>query len=283
MRENDERDWLQALLEEDVGTDVDDFLTTVQQLRQWQVPQPTPEATRLLIAQLEVAVAEPPLTRWQRILNWWPWLLLRSQIRVVQAEIWLASVAVMALGTVVSILSYRPGDMLLPFVFIAPLISAFVVGLLFDGDMLHMLELEDTTPVSTRVLLLARLTLVFGFNLMLGVLGSVVLAVWNADLLLGPLIMTWLAPMTFLSALAFFVSVWVSDALAGGLLSLILWSGHIFLRLNPISPHFLQLLQMPGLSVPAFRPILLLVAVLLVTVALWLVGISDHRLQGAQP
>jgi hypothetical protein len=194
------------------------------------------------VNQLQHELAPPPLTRLQRLQNWWPWLLLSSQLRIVQTEIWLATTVIMAIGTMVSLASYRPGDML-PLVFIAPLLSAFGVGLLYDGDVLHMLELEDTTPVSTRLLLLARLTLVFGFNLALGLLGSIAMALWNADIALWSLVMSWLAPMTFLSALAFLTSVLLSDALAGGLLSLILWSIHIFLRFNPMSHDFWQLIS----------------------------------------
>jgi hypothetical protein len=132
------------------------------------------------------------------------------------------------------------------------------------------------------LLLLARLTLVFGFNLALGLLGSIAMALWNADIALWSLVMSWLAPMTFLSALAFLTSVLLSDALAGGLLSLILWSIHIFLRFNPMSHDFWQLMQMPGLDAPANRPALMFVALLLTVVALWLVGISDRRLRGIE-
>jgi hypothetical protein len=159
-------------------------------------------------------------TRLQTLTSWWPLLLLRSQLRVVQGEIWFASALVIGLGTLVTVLTFEAGSsMMLPLVFLAPVVSGFGVAFLYDGNIVQMLELEDTTPASARILLLARLTLVFGFNLLLMLAGSLILAIALEDVSLWPLVSSWLAPMTFLSALAFFTSVLIKDALVGGFLS----------------------------------------------------------------
>ena len=268
----------QEELDDLMHEEASEFTEVIDRLHQWRAPQPAPEATDALVEYLEPFLNDLSLTRWQRLQSWWPWLLLKSQIRIVQSEIWLASAVVMLAGTVVSVASYRPENML-PLVFLAPILSAFGVGLLYDVDVLQMLELEETTPVSTRLLLLARMTLVFSFNLLLGLLGSWLLAIWETDVSLWPLVLTWLVPMTFLSALAFFISVLSSEAFAGGLLSLVLWSVHIFLRFNPMPHPLLQLLQLAGLNTPSYRPILLWVALLLTIVALWMAGLSDRRLR----
>jgi hypothetical protein len=144
------------------------------------------------------------------------------------------------------------------------------------------LELEDTTPASARILLLARLTLVFGFNLVLMLGSSLVLALLREDISLWLLVSTWLAPMTFLSALAFFISVITKDALAGGLLSLFLWAGHLTFRLVSFDQEIFYVLTLPGLSDQSSRPLLLVVAVVLATVALWLGGMNERNLGGVR-
>jgi hypothetical protein len=149
--------------------------------------------------------------------------------------------------------------------------------MLYDSDVALMLELEDTTRASARMLLPARLTLVFGFNLLLGLLGSVVLAALRAELSLWPLVVSWLVPMTFLSALAFLFSVVFVDALMGGLVSLILWGTHVVLRAAAIQNDFLYLLSLPGLAAPESRPILLSVSLILLAIAVWLIGSSERR------
>jgi hypothetical protein len=126
------------------------------------------------------------------------------------------------------------------------------------------------------LLLLARLTLVFSFNLVLALIGSILLAWFDAEILLVPLIASWLAPMAFLCGLAFFLGIMLADTLAASAFSLALWMIHQILSNvhggNPI----LFLLSLPGLSDPANRPFLMLTSALLVIAALWIMGIKER-------
>jgi hypothetical protein len=140
-----------------------------------------------------------------------------------------------------------------------------------------MLELEESTLASARLLLLARLTLIFGFDLLLAVAGSILLAVVHAEISLMPLILSWLAPMAFLSALAFLMSVMLVDTLAAALFSLALWGAHIFLRNWQTLPEFFVYLSMPGLSAPETRPLLFIAASVIVAAALWIVGLVERK------
>jgi hypothetical protein len=248
----------------------------LQLLEQWPVPQPSAEDTARLVEVLAEAMHPAPMRWYQRLLNLWPLLLLWTQARVVRSEIWIASTLVMVLGTAVTIANVQPQNML-PLALLAPLVSAFGVGMLYDSDVVLMLELEDATRATARVLLLARLTLVFGFNLLLGLLGSVVLTIFRAELSLWPLIVSWLVPMTFLSALAFLLSVMFVDALMGGLVSLILWGMHVVLRAAATQNSFLYLLSLPGLAAPESRTVLLSVSLLLLAIAGWLIGTIERR------
>ena len=80
------------------------------------------------------------------------------------------------------------------------------------------------TPTSPRVILLARVTLVFGYDLILALLSSAVLTLLNATPLgLTSLITTWLGPMAALSALSLLLSVcWNPEGATG--VTLALWS-----------------------------------------------------------
>jgi hypothetical protein len=57
--------------------------------------------------------------------------------------------------------------------------------------------------------LLARLSLVSGYNLLLALAATIALLVIVPPELLGTLILGWLGPMTFLSALALLLSLWI--------------------------------------------------------------------------
>lgn len=275
-------DRLRALLAEDLASldDAESLLPMLSRLDEWSAPQPSPESTAFL---LESLLPELPAreSRLERALAWWPLLLLQAQLRVVRGELWLATGLVMLIGVIVTLATYNPATAsLLPFTILAPVMAALGVALLYDSDIQQMFELEDTTPVSARMLLLARLTLVFGFNLVTGIAGSITLALLRSDLSLWPLILSWLAPMTFLSAFAFFLSVVTSDAFFGIVIGLFVWGGHVLMQFFPRLDTFSFALSLPGLIAVENRPVLFAVALLLVAVATWLAGFNERTFRG---
>ena len=197
----------------------------------------------------------------------WSWLLMRSQTRLVHPATWLASGLVIALGALVTLLLYQPAQTgaELPLVIVAPLVAACGVAFLYGLEADPALELQLATPVSPRLILLARLALLFGFNLAITLACSVLLTVTRAQISLIPLVAAWLAPMTFLSALAFLLSVIFFDSLASVVVCLLLWIA-VAVR------HFIESapLAMPDLLRMASYPAMLIVAPLLVLVALWI-------------
>jgi hypothetical protein len=197
----------------------------------------------------------------------WGWLILRSQVRLVHPATWVASGLVIALGALVTLIFYRSAHTGadLPLVIIAPLVAACGVAFLYGLEADPAMELQLATPVSARLVLMARLALLFGFNLAITLACSVALTLAGAQISLFPLIAAWLAPMTFLTALAFFLSVLFFDSLASVLISLLLWIGTA-LR------HFLQeaTLIIPDVLHANFYPLMLVTAPVLVVLALWL-------------
>jgi hypothetical protein len=280
---------LRNMIREDVGKDIEDneaLVRTVQQLQRWETPEVAPETMlnliELLAAELPQTVGTAPHpNQIEAIWNSWALLLLRSQLRVVSRELWLASALVMALGTVVTLATYNPSiDGMLPLVLLAPVVTAagiaFVYGPLNDPA----LEVELAAPISPRLIALARITLVFCFNLGLGLIGSAVLVLSGSGLTFAPVVAAWLAPMAFLSSLAFLLSVVFFDPLISALFSGVLWMmmnmrNYMQLDIHPL----LELI--PNLLTADARPLIWLMAVVLMGAALWLVG-QDERWLGAQ-
>jgi hypothetical protein len=272
-------DKLRAMLREDIESpeEAEALLATVKQIRGWQAPEASAKASAELLKLLAAEMPAPRKSRLKRLLECWPLLVIYSQARVVRSEIWLASALVMVLGTVVTLTTNSASGGTIPLAILAPLVTAVGVAMLYDSDNEPMLELEDATPVSIRLLLLARLTLVFGFDLALGLAGSTALALLNTEISLWPLVMSWLAPMAFLSGLAFLLSVVFIDSLAGALFSLGLWGLHVIMRSTEPVNTLILALSLPGLAAPETRPVLFGLAALLTGLALWLLGRTERH------
>jgi hypothetical protein len=265
------------MLAEDVESteEAEALFPTVQRLTSWSAPRLAAHETARLVEMLSPEMPRHSSLRRasQRLMDWWPLLLLHAQMRIVRRGIWAASALIIGLGTFVTIASYdtlRSGDAL-PLVWVAPLVAALGVAYLYGPDAELPLEVELATPVSRRLVLLARLALLFGFDLGLGLIGTGVLVMLHSGLSLWPLVMAWLAPMAFLSALAFLVSVLCLDPMAGILIGLALWISQSLARFWTLPP------ILPDLLTTEARPWLILLALLMGVTAMWFAG-RDERL-----
>ncbi len=211
---------------------------------------------------------------WQHIEDWYVFALLKMQLRIVQGEIWVASALIMLLGGVVTLLmsSSQPNSGDLPIVLIAPIVAAGGVSFLYSTDVEEAMEIEQATPTSPQVILLLRLTLVFSFNFVLGVLSSAALTLVNPSYSLAPLIMMWLAPMAFLSSLAFLLSVLFADAGVGLVISMLIWT---IQALNRFLAHSgFSTLPLPDMLSAHTHVWLLIFAGVLLGAALWM---TDYK------
>ena len=145
--------------------------------------------------------------------------LLRSQVFLVQREMWPATASVMALGVIVAFVS-RHAEFIY---FIAPLIAAASLSVLFGPEYDPAHELSLSTPTSSWKLLLARLSIVSAYNLVLALIAMLVLMIAFPPALLGTLALGILAPMCFLSMLALLLSIWIGTSNAI-VISYILWA-----------------------------------------------------------
>jgi len=214
----------------DSPKEADELLPVVQRLVAWQAPVPTRCNTARLIAALGQVLSREPEARFHNppstIRNpKFLWQLMRAQLGVVHREIWWASALVMGLGVLVTLASdaSAPLDATLPFALVAPIVTAVGMAFLYGPTADPAIEIELAAPVSSRMILLARLALVFGFDLGLGLAGSAALSFLHSNISFWPLVSAWLAPMTFLSMLALLLTVLTLDSGLGMLVSLGLW------------------------------------------------------------
>ena len=204
------------------------------------------------------------------------WQLLYAQAFLVQREMWPASAAVMALGIIVALLSNHVEAVY----FIAPLVAAASLSVLFNPEYDPAYELTLATTTSPWKVLLARLSIVSAFNLLLALVAALVLLALVPPDLLGALILGWLAPMAFLSALALLLSLWIGTSNAV-MITYLLWIAQ-YVPYKSVGAWMVS----PGWSsaILAYRqfwhgPMLLfLLALLLIGMALWSANRPASRL-----
>jgi len=262
-------DPLRDKLIEDTGSaaEADQLLSVVRRLPDWPVPVPTAAETDRLVQTITAAMPAPRTNRWRP--PWWS--LLRAQARIVQQEIWIASALVMVLGCGVTLAQPANSPDQLPLILIAPVVAALGIAFLYGPTAEPAAELELATPFSPRLIVLTRLLLVFAFDLALGLLGSALLMLTHGGWSGWSLVTLWLAPMTFLAALAFLLSMIFAEPLIGATICLALWGAQVLRQFLPVE-------RWPTLLSAEAQPWLWLMAVSCAIAALWLAGREERWL-----
>jgi len=262
-------DQLRAWLAEDAPDDAEALLPILGQLRTENAPPPHPDEAARLAAKLGGAM---PRRRWWGLGESLWWLVLRGQLRIIQREIWAASALIMLLGVLTTATQHPTNNAeALSLALLAPIAAAAGVAFIYGPHADPPLELLMALPVSPTLVLLARLALVFGFNLLLGLVSSILLGGLHAQLSPGQIVLAWLLPMTFLSMLAFCLGVLTKEPLLGAAFCLVLR------LLQFTEPDFIAA---PVLTLIANRPLMLSLALILGVLALWIVDREEYWLGG---
>ena len=168
------------------------------------MPAPSPAVLDGALARIGGGRASPPRLAPRLSLAW---QLLLGQLPLVRRELWPASALTVGLGCLVALLVAAPSEAGGPLAVLAPVIAAVGVSLVYGPDNDASLEVALSTPTPPRLVLLARLVLVYGYDIALALAASVVVALTRAEVGLWPLVELWLGPMFFLSALALLLSL----------------------------------------------------------------------------
>jgi hypothetical protein len=156
--------------------------------------------------------------------------VLVGQLPLIQRYLWPGSTFVMGLGFVIAALG-RPGASGLVIQLIAPIVAAIGMTLIYGPEIDPSLEVALATPTSPRLILLARLTLVFGFDLLLTLAAMAGLVPLGRGGPASTLSFEWLGPMLFLSGLALVLSLRFGPTVAMST-ALILWTIRVFVAMD---------------------------------------------------
>jgi Putative zinc-finger len=168
----------------------------------------SPEPTSVVRATLtQAALApQPPPVRGRRAA--FAGELLLAELRLVRPSVWLASVLVMACAVALALTAGNgAGATVLSLV--APLVAVAGVAGVYGPERDPAFEALAVTATSPQVVLLARVTLVFVYDLVLAVAASAVVHLGAAGVGLVDLVAGWLGPMALLSALSLLLAMWV--------------------------------------------------------------------------
>jgi hypothetical protein len=135
------------------------------------------------------------------------WHLLLLQVPLVRQDMWPASALMMLIGVAVAVVTEKTSV----FYFVAPMIAAAMLALIYGVENDPANELTLATATSPAIILFARMALVSAFNLGLTLAASLLVVAFLPQVPFWGLVLTWLAPMAFLSMLALVLSMWMGS------------------------------------------------------------------------
>ncbi len=205
--------------------------------------------------------------------------LVRAQAPLVRGDLWLASAAVMAIGVIVATIVKDAAVLRM----LAPMVAAASIAVIYGPESDPALELTLATGTSPWKILLARLTLVFGYNLALALAATGGMLLFLPAETLSGLVLEWLGPMTFLSAAALVLAFWMGAGNAI-LVTYLAWLVR-FLPDQEIARTYRLDPSLFAAVLDAYRrfwsspPVLVALALVLVVGAAWLAGRQGRHLR----
>ncbi|PKN98769.1 MAG: hypothetical protein CVU42_11165 [Chloroflexi bacterium HGW-Chloroflexi-4] len=138
------------------------------------------------------------------------WQLLKAQTYLIQSELWPVSALVMLIGVLVAVIARKDVVVYL----LSPMMAAATLSMLYGPDHDPANELTRSTATSPWKILLARMSIMSCYNLLLGLIASLGLLFIVKPEMLGTIILGWVGPLAFLSSLALLLSVWWGTGIA---------------------------------------------------------------------
>jgi hypothetical protein len=204
------------------------------------------------------------------------WNILVSQLPIIKREIWPAAAGTMAIGYFAALLAGKIDLIRI----LAPLISAACISLLYGPEHDSASELTRSLPTSPRQILLARIVLVFVYNVVLALIATIAISPFSNTIQTVPFILSWLGPMALLSSLALLLSLVIGTGNAI-IVAYIAWiSQFVYPGMMKFSTQPDQWL-IEGLSLYSaywHEPLWLILSALgLITLSLWILPRMDFR------
>jgi hypothetical protein len=253
----------EALREQGVAPEeLANLVPAVHRLSEWQAPRPSSADTQRLLVQLATAlpalspVRQAIRAHRQRQGAGVRWLLAtaRIQVSLFGPAFWLVSALVTLLGAGVVLSKVLPDQGLLLRAS-GPFLAYLGTSIAFRGTTARALECELVCPPSPVQLALARLVVVLGYDVALGLALSLVLWVGGAEQV-AALMLSWFMPLLLVAGLALALSLRLSIQVAaslayGGWLAALAMDANVNLPLLRLTPATDALLGGIGLALLA--------------------------------
>jgi hypothetical protein len=205
--------------------EIADWAPVARRLGEWPEQRLSPADTQALLAALAPALPQRSAVRAAVRAHYahrhgsLAWLLdtARAQVSILRPTFWLASAVVTLLGIYLELVSRDNASVMLLHA-IGPLLAYLGIAASFRGVGLRMFESEVACPSSPLQLIIARLVIVLGYDVALGLCLS--LAPWlRADHGVSFLAVTlhWLMPLLLVAGLSLVLSLRLPVAMAAGL------------------------------------------------------------------
>jgi hypothetical protein len=204
-----------ALQEQDLPAETaQELLPVLLRLAEWETPPVTPDDTRRLLNRLSPAiprlspVRQALLPQRTHLYGRLFWLLLtaRQQVGILRLSFWLLSALVTCLGTLLVLNSSAELNQVVLLRLGGPLLAYLAALSAFRGIDQGVLEFELACPPSLWQLTLARLVVVLGYDIGLGLFLSASLATWSGESFLV-ITLHWLTPLLLVMGLALLLSL----------------------------------------------------------------------------
>jgi hypothetical protein len=200
--------------------EVTDLLPALQRLAEWQAPRPGPPETQLLLARLTKELnAFSPVRQAirEQQLHGISFLLAvaRAQVTMLGLGFWLVSALITVIGATAVLSGVVPNQELVLRAS-GPLLAYLGTIAAFRGRGVRVLELELVCLPSPIQLALARLVIVLGYDVALGLALSLALWVGGTSQVLL-LTLSWLMPLLLVAGLALVLSLRLSVQSAASL------------------------------------------------------------------
>jgi len=225
LRPLDSQERLEIALREqgETSDDIALLAPVLQYLARWEVPAPSPAETQHLLSRLIPLLTKPSPVRQalraQRRDAWGQLLFFievaRTQVSILRPRFWLLSAFVTLLGMLI-VFSMPNVNSAIVLRMLGPLLAYLASLSVFRGMRLGMLEFELSCPPSPQQLTLARLMIVLGYDVSLGLLCSLLLWFGGGENFLV-LTLHWLTPLLLVTGLALLFSLYLPIARAAGL------------------------------------------------------------------
>lgn len=230
MQRDNHDDLVAALRELDATPEeVKAWVPVAQQLNAWRDPRITPADHGRLLAVLGPALLQAKratpvtpvrqairqrLARQNRLVNML--MLVHSQVSMLRLSFWVLSAVLVLLGIVVELAPSQHSVSIAWLRALAPLLAYLSVAGIFRSARLHTLEWEFACPPSPLQLIAARLLIVLGYDVGLGVILSVIgWAHGEGSFLVVTL--HWLMPLLLITGLALALSLRLPAPTAAGI------------------------------------------------------------------